>query len=113
MYHKGRRILYCDYSHCKTPQESVSFLEEVKNFYLTLNEKVCCLNNFSGVPSSTEFIELSKKYGKEIFDSKNMKEACFGLNGLQKIMLSAYNLVVKEKIYSFNTKEEALEYLIK
>lgn len=58
-------------------------------------------------------MELSKKYGKEIFDSKNIKEACFGLSGLQKIMLAGYNLVVKEKIYSFNTKEEALEYLLK
>lgn len=111
--HKGKKILYCDYSHCKTAQESISFLEEVKKFYISINEKVICLNNFTGVPSSNEFMELSKKYGKEVFDSRNLKEACYGLNGLQKIMLAAYNLVVKEKIYSFNTREEALEYLTK
>lgn len=113
MYYKGKKILYCDYSHCKTAQESISFLEEVKSFYLSLNEKVLCLNNFTGVPSSNEFMDISKKYAKEFFDSKNMKEACIGLSGLQKIMLAGYNLVVKQKMYNFDSKDEALEYLIK
>lgn len=111
--HRGKKILYCDYSECKSAQDSVKFLEEVKKFYMANNEKFLCLNNFTAVPSSNEFMDLAKKYGKEVFDSQNLKEACIGLSGIQKIMLSAYNLIVKQKIFSFNTKEEALEYLVK
>jgi hypothetical protein len=111
--YKGKKILYSDYSNCKTPQETIELLEQTRKLYLSTNENYLALNNFSNAPSNTEYVELAKKYGKELFDKRNIKEACFGLTPIKKILLSAYNLVVKDKIISFDTKEEALEYLVK
>jgi hypothetical protein len=111
--YKGKKILYSDYSNCKTPQETIHMLEETRKFYLSSDEKYLALNNFSNAPSNTEFMELAKKYGKELFDDRNIKEACFGLTTIKNILLAAYNLVVKNKIIAFDTKEEALEYLVK
>jgi hypothetical protein len=110
--HRGKKILYADYSNCKTPQETIELLEQTRAFYLGSNEMYLCLNNFSDAPSNTEYIELAKKYAKELFDNRNIKEACFGLTPIKKILLGAYNLVVKDKIISFQTKEEALNYLV-
>jgi hypothetical protein len=111
--HKGKKILYADYSNCKTPQETIQVLEQTRNAYLGNNEMFLALNNFSNAPSNTEYMELAKKYAKEYFDNRNIKEACFGLSGIKSILLSAYNLVVKNKVLNFNTKEEALDYLVK
>jgi len=111
--YKGKRILYADYSNCKTIQETIAVLEQTRQVYLTSDEMYLALNNFSNAPSNTEYIELAKKYAKEYFDTRNIKEACFGITGIKSILLSAYNLVVKNKIIAFNSKEEALEYLVK
>jgi hypothetical protein len=111
--YKGKKILYADYSNCKTAQETVEILEQTRKLYLSTDEKYLSLNNFSNAPSNTEYVELAKKYGKELFDKRNIKEACFGLTGVKNILLWGYNLVVKDKIIAFETKEEALEYLVK
>jgi len=111
--YKGKKILYSDYSNCKTPQETIEVLEQTRKIYVNTTEMFLALNNFSNAPSNTEYIELAKKYAKEYFDSRNIKEACFGISGIKSILLSAYNLVVKNKILNFNSKEEALEYLVK
>jgi hypothetical protein len=111
--YKGKKILYSDYSNCKTPQETIIVLEQTRQIYANSTEMYLALNNFTNAPSNTEYMELAKKYAKEFFDNRNIKEACFGITGIKSILLSAYNLVVKNKIIAFNSKEEALEYLVK
>jgi hypothetical protein len=58
-------------------------------------------------------MELVKKYGKELFDARTIKNTALGINGVKKILLSAYNITVKNKLIPFDTKEEALEFLVK
>jgi hypothetical protein len=111
--YKGKKILYADYSNCKTIKETIEVLEQTRAVYLSSDEMFLALNNFSNAPSNTEYIELAKKYAKEYFDHRNIKEACFGITGIKSILLSAYNLVVKNKILSFNSQQEALEFLVK
>jgi len=113
IFHNGRKIIYSDYSNCKTPQETIEVLEKVRNFYLPLNERHLALNNFSNAPVSNEFLDLAKKYGKEVFDSRTLKESCFGLSSMKKILLNVYNITVKNKLVPFDTREQALEYLMK
>ncbi|HPR31305.1 MAG TPA: hypothetical protein PLK12_04380 [Prolixibacteraceae bacterium] len=113
IHHKGRKILYTDYSSCKTIEETLSILEKVKDYYLTHEGNFYTLNNFTNAPSNNEYMELAKKYAKEVFDARTLKNACCGITGIKKILLSAYNLTVKNKIQAFDTKEEALDYLAK
>jgi len=111
--HKGKKILYVDYSQCKTVNDTINVLEMVRNEYLRTSESYLSLNNFTGVSSNNEYMELVKKYGKEIFDARTIKNAAIGITGIKKILLSAYNLIVKNKLMAFDTREEALEYLVK
>ena len=62
---------------------------------------------------STEFMQRAKQLGKEIFDSRTSKSAVLGVTGIKKILLNGYNMIVKNKLEPFDTKEEALEYLVK
>ena len=57
-------------------------------------------------------MKKASEYGKEVFNERTSKNAAIGVSGIKKILLQAYNLVVKDKLLPFNTKEEALEYLI-
>lgn len=111
IHHKGTKILYCDYSQCKTTHETIAELGRVREYFLASNENFIVLNDFSNAPVSNEFMELAKKYAREAFDEKTILSACIGISGIKKILLSAFNLVAKHKINSFNTKEEALHFL--
>lgn len=112
IHHKGIKILYVDYSQCKTPQETIKHLGEVRDYFQLSQEKFIVLNDFSTAPVSNEFIELAKKCAKEVFDQKTIKSACIGITGIKKILLAAFNLIAKYKIAFFDIKEEALDYLV-
>ncbi len=111
--HKGRKILYIDYSNCKTTDETINVLNQVRDLYLTTTESYYTLNNFTNAPSNNEYMEVAKKYGKEIFDARTIKNTAIGFNTVKKILLAAYNLTIKNKLIAFDTREEALEYLAK
>lgn len=111
--YKGKKILFIDYSKCKTVQDTLTVLEMVRNEYLKSSENFLALNDFTDAPSNNEYMDRAKQYAKEIFDEKTIKNSCIGITGIKKILLSAYNLIVKNKLMPFDTKEEALEYLVK
>jgi hypothetical protein len=111
--HKGTKILYCDYSKCKTSQDTLAQLKKVRDFFLASHDKFIVLNDFSNAPVSNEFMELAKKYAKEAFDDKTINSACVGITGIKKILLAAFNIVAKHKINSFDKKEDALDFLVK
>ncbi len=111
--YKGKKILYVDYTQCKTAQDTIDVIEGVRQEYLSTSENYLSLNNFTDVPVNNEYMDVVKKYGKEIFDARTTKNAAIGITGIKKILLSAYNIVVKNKLLAFDTKEEALEYLVK
>ncbi|MBN1925640.1 MAG: hypothetical protein JW798_07390 [Prolixibacteraceae bacterium] len=111
IFHKGKKILLVDYSGCKTIAETIVLLNEVRDFFLASDENLVTLNDFSQAPVSNEFMELAKKYSKEVFDVKTIKTASVGISGVKKILLAAFNMVAKYKIMNFDNREEALEYL--
>ena len=111
--YKGKKILFVDYTKCKTIHDTIQVLESVRNEYLKSSENILAINDFADVAVNNEYMELAKKYAKEIFDAKTIRNSCIGIVGIKKILLSAYNLTVKNKLMPFDTKEEALEYLVK
>jgi len=109
--HKGKRILFIDYTHCKTTAEMLKVLDDVRKEYEKSNTQFLAINDFTGTFGSNEFLNAASKH-KELFDSKTLKTAVLGITGIKKILLNGYNAFVKKKQVPFNTKEEALEYLI-
>lgn len=109
--HNGKKVLYIDYSKCKTVEETLNVLEEVKKEYLKTTGLLITLNDFTGAYGSSEYMKKANEYAKEVFNNKTAKNAAIGVTGIKKILLQAYNVVVKDKLQTFETKEEALNYL--
>ncbi len=110
--YKGKKVLFVDYSKCKSIDEMLKLLNDVRREYQkSSNEEFLALNDFTGANPSNEFVEHAKKY-KDLFDDKTKKTAVVGITGLKKLLLNGYNVFVKKKQVPFNTKEEALEYLV-
>jgi hypothetical protein len=111
--YKGKKIMVIDYTHCKTPQDTMDVLEQVKLEFLRTTGDVISMNDFTGVIPSNEYLDLAKSWGKEYFDARSVRTACIGITGIKKILLNMYNLTVKNKLVPFETKQEAFEYLVK
>jgi len=105
--------MYIDYSHCKTVEQTLAVLELVKEEYDKTSGEILSLNNFEGAFGSSEYMNKAKQYAKEIFNARTAKNAALGVTGIKKILLMGHNAMIKDKIMPFNTKEEALEYLVK
>lgn len=109
--HKGKKIMFIDYSQCKTIEQTLDVLEQVRKEYEKTDGQLLTLNNFEGAFGSSEYMKKASQYGKEIFNKKTAKNAALGVTGIKKILLQGYNTIVKDKIKPFDSKEEALDYL--
>jgi hypothetical protein len=111
--YKGVRILYVDYSSCKSSEDTIKNLEEAAKEFEKSPTKILSLDNYNNAYASDEFMKRAKELGKSIIASKREKGAIIGLTGVKVLLLKSYNLFVKDKLEPFKTKEEALEYLVK
>ncbi len=111
--YKGKKILYVDYTQCKTTEDMLKVLESVKREYETTTHMFITVNDFRGTYGSSEFMKRASQLGKEVFDKRTLKTTVLGITGIKKILLNGYNSLVKTKLIPFDTKEEALEYLVK
>ena len=68
---------------------------------------------FEKIVSPVEYMKKANQYAREIFNQRPAKNTAIGVAGMKKVLLQAYNAVVKDKIIPFDTKEEALDYLAK
>jgi hypothetical protein len=109
--HRGKKIMYIDYSKCKTVEETLNVLEQVRQEYLKTTEMVLVLNDFRDAYASKEYIKRVSELGKELFTLRTKKSAAIGVVGLKKIFVNAYNVFAKNKVTLFETKEEALDWL--
>lgn len=111
--HKGKKILFINYTKCKSVPETLAVLEEVKNEFYNSSGVWLTLNDFRGGYGSTEYMRKANQYAREIFNTRPAKNAAIGVTGLKKILLQGYNSIVKDKVVPFDTLEEALDYLAK
>jgi hypothetical protein len=111
--HRGKRILYVDYSLCKTQEETIQVLEEAAREFEKSPTKLLSLDNYNDAYASEEFMKRAKELGKTTISAKREKGAIIGLKGIKRVLLSSYNVFVKDSLTPFDTKEEALEFLAK
>jgi hypothetical protein len=113
VYYKGKKIMYVDYTQCKTVEEMLKVLDEVRQEYERTTEVFVAVADFRGNYGSKEFMQKASELAKDHLDKRTTKTAVLGVFGIKKILLNAYNAFVKNKLVPFDTKEEAFEYLIK
>jgi hypothetical protein len=111
--HKGKKILYVDYTKCKSPKETLDVLELVRQEYLKSNEMMITVNDFRDAYASSEFMNKVSELGKQLFTKRTIKSAAVGVAGIKKILVNAYNIFAENKVTLFDTKEEALDWVVK
>lgn len=110
--HKGKTILYVDYSN-QNGEQGIATLNEQAKEMGRWTEKGLILDNFQNSKASPDFMAHAKKLGKEVFAPRAYKTAAVGLTGLQMILVQAYNAFSKDKLVPFNSEEEAKDWLVK
>ncbi len=110
--HQDRQIFFIDYSGLKRKEDMMKTLKEAVSMAAETEGPLRTLIDISNASGSPEWLEESKKQGKEIRD-KAEKTAIIGVTGIKKILLMGYNTVVGGRVKPFNSKDEALAYLSK
>jgi hypothetical protein len=110
--HKGKRILYIDYSHCGTTEELLQVLDQAVEEYAKSSTNLLTISNFANTRGSEEFMKRAKELGNQVFKFKRDRSALIGLTDLQRIFLNAYNRVTGASLMAFGKYEDALEYLV-
>lgn len=109
----GHSIMIVDYSKCKSNEEILDLLEQVRLTMLKAPKdyKFLVLNDVTNQKVFDEFVKRADIYAKEVFNQKTLKSAMVGINSFIKIILNLYNTMHGGYQKVFNTKEDALKYL--
>jgi hypothetical protein len=110
--HKNKQVLFIEYYDCKKVDDYLLLLDEIKDEFLKTKGVWLTLHDFSNGFGNNEFMKKANQYAKEYFNTRPAKNAAIGVTGLKRILMQGYNLIVKDKIVPFDTKEEALDYLV-
>jgi len=109
--HKGKKILYSDFSGMKTNELLFSTLDEAVSQFITAQDKVRHLLDFTNASLTTDFMNKAKEEGKKLPQGKSEKDAYLGITGVKKVLLNGYLWVTKEPAQVFEDKEKALDWL--
>jgi hypothetical protein len=110
--HKGKKILYTDFSNIRNNDEMMKVMEESDNMYQQYGNNVRHLINFHNAVTSPEFFERSKQLGKKNVD-KCLKDAFTGITSLKGVLLKGYLLFTQANRQAkvFESIEKAKDWL--
>ena len=111
--HKGIKILYSDFSGLKKNEDLFIVLEDAVKNFTAAEGKVRHILNFTGASMTKEFMAKAKELGKQLPLNKTEKDAYVGIDGLKKVLLQAYLMITGEPANTFDTVEQALDWIIK
>lgn len=113
--HQGKKVILVDYSECKKKQEMLDLAYELTGYLLAKPEKhFLILFDYTNAFLSSDFMKVAKEGRTKVYQTKSARGAALGVTGIKKVLLKGYNALSKgEGIQMFDTKEQALEYLVK
>jgi hypothetical protein len=108
--YEGKKILVIDYSGCKE-EAMIELLEAALNYVLIANEKqrVLSIFNSKNYVTSRYVSHLESILPK--IDHLIEKNVVVGISTIQQWILKGINLWSTNQIYSFDSRQEALEFL--
>lgn len=110
----GKNFIYFDLSGSKTNDDYEKVIEEAKTIILKYHEQsVYTITNIRNVTFDTETKEIVAKWMKH--NKPYVKcGAVIGMDGIKKIMVNAIlKISNRTNMEFFNTKEQAVEWLLK
>jgi hypothetical protein len=109
--YREKEIISVDYSDCKETEMMV-LLTNAKDIILAENKNVLIYSAFNSknyiTPTFMRHLEKELKEGERFIQ----KSAIIGLSKTQLWILKGINLWFKKKIYHFETRGQALDFLV-
>ncbi len=106
----GKTLFLIDYSNCKQG-EMINGIEELTGKILERNKPIMILSVFNERAFVTPgFMRAAEKANLELPHLID-KQAVVGLSPVKKMILKGFNILLRRNIRSFNTIEEAKEFL--
>lgn len=109
--HQGHQILYVDYRNL-SGSALIQTLEEAYRTVTQAAGKTLVLDDFTGAVLDSGFMARAKELGQPKGERKSARTAAIGVGGLKPILLQGYNLATDAGIMPFDSKEEALDWLV-
>jgi len=110
--HKGKKILYSDFSNVRDVKQMMQLIEESDRMYQLYGDNVRHLMNFENAAVSPEFFERAKQLGKKNVE-RCFKDAFTGITSLKAILIKGYLFftAASRTAKVFDTVEEAKDWL--
>lgn len=110
--YKGKKILDIDYSDL-TKEQIIEVINQLEPFFISQQKNsILSVTNFSNSYVNSDIYKALKEVTKN-FCEYDKKVAVFGLNKAKNVFLKLIRRFSNNKIYAFNSKEDALEWLIR
>jgi hypothetical protein len=113
--HKGKQIYYVDYSNLKNNEEFMSVISQTNAYRETIKAQgrkdLLMLVDISGSYVYGEVLESIKRSGK-ITKELTAREAVVGISGSKRILLKIVQTVTNMNFRTFDTVEEAKDWLV-
>lgn len=110
--HKGKDILYSDFSGFKRPEEASALLDTVDEMFPQKGSKVRHMMNFGNVHLSPDFMDKAKALGKKYMPI-GYKDAYCNISPLKSVMLKGFLLFTggADRAKVFDDLEKAKDWL--
>ncbi|MCP4761567.1 MAG: hypothetical protein GY870_07280 [archaeon] len=114
--HKGKDILYLDYSNLRGSKDGEVFtqiIDNAKTLIVEKKEKVLFLTNSIDGTADTKVMKLLKDFAKYCKDNDFIEKECVvGITGVKKVLLNAVNKFAKTNLEIIETVEKAKDWLV-
>jgi hypothetical protein len=109
--HKGIQICYMDFSNLKSIQVIDEIIQNSKIYIQSQpTSSVYCLTNLENIHFNSEVNKMFTEFVKGNKEHVKSSAIC-GLNGLTRIMFNGLMKVTGRDLRSFNTEEDAKDFL--
>jgi hypothetical protein len=111
IFHKGKEIIFVDYSNVKVEDEMISILNAHKEMVLKDNKKHLFCADYAGSFTPPKYMKEANRF---LSDTKHLiiKGSFLGVTGAKSILLSSVIRLFNMNFRSFDDKNSALEYLV-
>lgn len=111
IYHKGKEIIYVDYSNVKNEDEMIAIIHAHKAMVLKDNKKHIFCADYSNSFTPTQYMKEANKFMSET-KHLTIKGAFLGITGAKNILLSGITKLFSVNFKTFDNKNTALDYLV-
>ncbi len=113
IFYENRKIYFSDWTNISSVAQALAIMEETTNYIKQLNElNLLEIVDVTNSYATVETLMAIKKIAKEV-KKFSKKKAMLGITGAKKVLLNSVNNIANTQIRAFDSKEEALEWLVK